>query len=212
MPTLRNWSAAVLATATEVGSFDATPMTSDSCLPSLLIRPRMTSGGPVLTGAVVVLVAGAAVAPDVLSAALDLVPGRREQRQRGRRGHRGRRGRLVARVARRADLGLVQRDGVVAAGADGGEQIDVEQAQNRLADLRVGQLRLVGAQRELHDPRCHDPRGPHIGDRRQLREGRRRRRAPGPPACRRCAPNRPARPVRRRGGTGSWRVSRAGPQ
>ena len=53
MPTLRNWSAAVLATATDVGSLAATPMTSDSCLPSLLIRPRMTSGGPVLTGAVV---------------------------------------------------------------------------------------------------------------------------------------------------------------
>src|ERR1700744_3717122 len=52
MPTLRNWSAAVLATATEVGSFAATPMTSESCCPSLLIRPRMTSGGPVLTGAV----------------------------------------------------------------------------------------------------------------------------------------------------------------
>src|SRR5271166_4116651 len=60
IPTLRNWSAAVLATATEVGSFDATPMTRDSCLPSLLIRPRTTSGGPVLTGAVVVFVAGGA--------------------------------------------------------------------------------------------------------------------------------------------------------
>src|ERR1700739_2773398 len=50
MPTLRNWSAAVLATATEVPSFAATPMTSDSCWPSLLIRPRVTSGGPVLAG------------------------------------------------------------------------------------------------------------------------------------------------------------------
>src|SRR5271166_283449 len=66
IPTLRNWSAAVLATASEVGSFDATPMTSDSCLPSLLIRPRMTSGGPVLTGAVVELVAGGAGEADAL--------------------------------------------------------------------------------------------------------------------------------------------------
>src|SRR6201991_129319 len=64
MPTLRNWSAAVLATATEVGSFAATPITSDSWLPSLLIRPRMTSGGPVLTGAVVVA-GGVGDAPDV---------------------------------------------------------------------------------------------------------------------------------------------------
>src|SRR6478736_6016045 len=46
IPTLRNWSAAVLATATDVGSFAATPMISDSCLPSLLIRPRVISGGP----------------------------------------------------------------------------------------------------------------------------------------------------------------------
>src|SRR5579875_831381 len=51
MPTLRNWSAAVLATATAVGSFDATPMTRDSWFPSLLIRPRVTSGGPVVAGA-----------------------------------------------------------------------------------------------------------------------------------------------------------------
>src|ERR1700704_6457274 len=63
MPTLRNWSAAVLATATEVGSFDATPITSDSCLPSLLIRPRITSGGPVLVGVVVESGVGDAVAP-----------------------------------------------------------------------------------------------------------------------------------------------------
>ncbi|CFS55253.1 Uncharacterised protein [Mycobacterium tuberculosis] len=53
MPTSRSWSAAVLATATEVGSFAATPMTSVNCSPSLLIRPRMTSGGPVLTDVVV---------------------------------------------------------------------------------------------------------------------------------------------------------------
>ncbi|CAG6852867.1 hypothetical protein PICSAR11_04006 [Mycobacterium avium subsp. paratuberculosis] len=50
MPTLRSWSAAVLATATAVGSLAATPMASESCWPSLLIRPRMTSGGPVLGG------------------------------------------------------------------------------------------------------------------------------------------------------------------
>src|ERR1700753_4235438 len=50
MPTLRSWSAAVLATAIEVGSFDATPIASASCLPSLLIRPRITSGGPVVVG------------------------------------------------------------------------------------------------------------------------------------------------------------------
>ncbi len=37
----------MLATAAEVGSFVATPMISDSCWPSLLIRPRVTSGGPV---------------------------------------------------------------------------------------------------------------------------------------------------------------------
>src|SRR5579875_2796360 len=42
---------AVLATATAVGSFDATPMTRDSWFPSLLIRPRVTSGGPVVAGA-----------------------------------------------------------------------------------------------------------------------------------------------------------------
>src|ERR1700722_1193437 len=46
IPTLRNWSAAVLATATDVGSLAATPMTRDSCLPSLLMRPRVISGGP----------------------------------------------------------------------------------------------------------------------------------------------------------------------
>ena len=38
------------ATATDVGSFAAAPMTSDSCWPSLLMRPRVTSGGPVLAG------------------------------------------------------------------------------------------------------------------------------------------------------------------
>lgn len=46
MPTLRNWSAAVLATATDVGSLAATPITSASVSPSLLIRPRVISGGP----------------------------------------------------------------------------------------------------------------------------------------------------------------------
>ena len=51
IPTLRSWSAAVLATATDVGSFAATPMISDSCLPSLLMRPRVISGGPVRGGA-----------------------------------------------------------------------------------------------------------------------------------------------------------------
>src|SRR3984957_10919049 len=58
MPTLRNWSAAVLTTATAVGSFAATPRTSASCLPSLLIRPWTTSGGPVLTGVLVELGSG----------------------------------------------------------------------------------------------------------------------------------------------------------
>ena len=32
--------------ATDVGSLAATPMTRDSCLPSLLMRPRVISGGP----------------------------------------------------------------------------------------------------------------------------------------------------------------------
>src|ERR1700748_1699918 len=50
MPTLRSWAAAVLASAIEGGSFDATPIASASCLPSLLIRPRITSGGPVVVG------------------------------------------------------------------------------------------------------------------------------------------------------------------
>src|SRR6202000_1262847 len=67
MPTLRNWSAAVLAAATAVGSLAATPMTSDSCWPSLLIRPRMTSGGPVLTGVVGVGPCGAGDADVLLS-------------------------------------------------------------------------------------------------------------------------------------------------
>ena len=44
MPTLRNWSAAVLATATDVGSLAATPMTSVNGTPSLVIRPRLSSG------------------------------------------------------------------------------------------------------------------------------------------------------------------------
>src|SRR6185312_10934332 len=66
IPTLRNWSAAVLATATEVGSFAATPMTNDSCLPSLLILPWMISGGPVLTVVVVVPGAGGAGDAEVL--------------------------------------------------------------------------------------------------------------------------------------------------
>src|ERR1700749_3994244 len=65
MPLLRSWSAAVLATATAVGSFDATPRTRASCLPSLLILPWMTSGGPVLTG--VVLLGGTGVAVALLS-------------------------------------------------------------------------------------------------------------------------------------------------
>ena len=56
----------MLATATEVGSLAATPTTSDSCCPSLLIRPRMTSGRPVLTGAVVE--AGAEGAPEAVAA------------------------------------------------------------------------------------------------------------------------------------------------
>ena len=47
MPTLRNWSAAVLATATDVGSLAATPSTSVSGTPSLLIRPRLFSGSGV---------------------------------------------------------------------------------------------------------------------------------------------------------------------
>ncbi|PQM43961.1 hypothetical protein C1Y40_05880 [Mycobacterium talmoniae] len=44
MPTLRSWSAAVLATATAVGSLDATPITKDSWSPAMLTRPRVTSG------------------------------------------------------------------------------------------------------------------------------------------------------------------------
>ena len=44
MPTLRNWSAAVLATATDVGSLAATPITNDSGTPSLVMRPRSSSG------------------------------------------------------------------------------------------------------------------------------------------------------------------------
>src|ERR1700739_5025712 len=46
IPTLRSWSAAVLATATDVGSLVATPITIDSGTPSLLIRPRVDSGAP----------------------------------------------------------------------------------------------------------------------------------------------------------------------
>ena len=37
MPTLRNWSAAVLATANDVGSLAATPITKVSGWPSLVI-------------------------------------------------------------------------------------------------------------------------------------------------------------------------------
>ena len=105
--------------------------------------------------------------------AFDLVAGALQQRQRRRRRHRGGRGRLVARVAGCPDLGLVQRDGVVAARAHRRQQVDVQQPEDRLAHLRVGQLGLVGAQRQLHDPGRHDPGGAHIGDGGQLREGRR---------------------------------------
>ncbi|VBA41532.1 hypothetical protein LAUMK41_04210 [Mycobacterium attenuatum] len=56
----------MLATATEVGSLAATPITSDSCLPSLLMRPRITSGGPVLTGVVVEPGSDGVVDADVL--------------------------------------------------------------------------------------------------------------------------------------------------
>ena len=45
MPTLRSWSAAVLATASEVGSLAATPITSDSCSPALLMLPRVSGAG-----------------------------------------------------------------------------------------------------------------------------------------------------------------------
>ena len=44
-PTLRNWSAAVLATAIDIGSLAAAPITSVSVWPSLLMRPRVVSGG-----------------------------------------------------------------------------------------------------------------------------------------------------------------------
>ena len=44
MPTLRSWSAAVLATATDVGSLAATPITSVSWL-AVLADPAPVVGG-----------------------------------------------------------------------------------------------------------------------------------------------------------------------
>src|ERR1700739_685154 len=44
IPTLRSWSAAVLATATDVGSLVATPITKVSGTPSLLFRLRVDAG------------------------------------------------------------------------------------------------------------------------------------------------------------------------
>jgi hypothetical protein len=58
IPTLRSWSAAVLATAMEVGSLAATPSTRVSGSPSFISRPRASSGAGVPGAAVVARVTG----------------------------------------------------------------------------------------------------------------------------------------------------------
>ena len=62
------------------------------------------------------------------------------------------------------------RDGIVVASHHRGQQVDVQQVRIALRTWVFGEFRLLCPLRHLHDPRCHDPGRPHIGNRAQSSE------------------------------------------
>ena len=129
-----------LATATDVGSLDATPITSDSGSPSFVIRPRLSSRHRGARRGCLRRLDGQQFVTTVA-----------QQLQRSTLAERGRRGRCVPGVGRRAHLRLRQRHRVVAARPDRSEQVNVEQTQS--AHLGIGEPGLLRSQRQLHNPR-----------------------------------------------------------